>query len=331
MTARELGEHIKNFFSRMRSPTETWQDRSRGDFIPLDRAAPPRIGRAWFTQKPRILFGAYTYGGIWQGEEPIKQLETLLGQDLAIAHWFMNWSHDWDSRLVTLASQKGRIPLITWENTDVTVKQIADGERDAYILSWAEGAKAFQKPIYLRPFPEMNGDWTHWHGDAPTLVRAWRRIVGLFRQVGADDVRFVWSPNATDQPATPENRMELYYPGKDVVDVLALDGYNWGTTRSWSSWQSFEEIFRVPYGRITALGPQPVWIAETACAEQGGPKHAWIADMFATQAFPRLAAIVWFNENKEADWRINSSPRALAAFKEELDDLVVASLLEHRT
>jgi hypothetical protein len=40
--------------------------------------------------------------------------------------------------------------------------------------------------------------------------------------------------------------------------------------------------------------------------------------MFASTTFPRLAAIVWFNERKEADWRIESSNGALRAFASAL-------------
>ena len=58
-------------------------------------------------------------------------------------------------------------------------------------------------------------------------------------------------------------------------------------------------------------------VAETASTEQAGNKASWITDAFATQIpsnFPRIKAVIWFNENKEADWRIESSPAARAAF-----------------
>ncbi|MFO8148654.1 MAG: hypothetical protein R6T93_00005, partial [Trueperaceae bacterium] len=132
--------------------------------------------------------------------------------------------------------------------------------------------------------------------------------------------RWVFSPNVTDEPRTTDNRMERYYPGDDVVDILALDGYNWGTKRDWSTWTPFQDVFRQGYDRIAALGPQPIWFAEIASAEAGGDKSAWITDMFATasDAFPRLEALIWFDEDKEADWRIASRPEVLAAFREAL-------------
>jgi beta-mannanase len=233
----------------------------------------------------------------------------------------MNWTHDWDARLLASFKSSGRIPLISWQSHDRPVSEIATGRHDGYIRSWARGAREYGAPVYLRPFPEMNGDWTGWNGDPEALVAAWQRIVTLFRAEGASNVRWVWSPNVSDEPRIAENRMELYYPGADYVDVLALDGFNWGDVRPWIGWRSFEEVFQAGYARVTALGDQPVWFAETASAEAGGDKAAWVVDMFTSQAFPRLDAIIWFNENKETDWRVASSRRSLASFQEILPQL----------
>jgi beta-mannanase len=166
----------------------------------------------------------------------------------------------------------------------------------------------------------MNGDWVPWNGDPTTLRAAWRHIATLFHHEGAHNVRWVFSPNVTDEPRTDTNRMERYYPGHDVVDVLALDGYNWGTTRPWSHWTPFHDLFRAGYDRIAQLGPHPIWFAELASAETGGDKAAWVTDMFHTapHAFPRLQALIWFDEHKEADWRITSTPTVTDAFRHGL-------------
>jgi hypothetical protein len=58
-------------------------------------------------------------------------------------------------------------------------------------------------------------------------------------------------------------------------------------------------------------------IAETAASEYGGDKAAWITTGFARlqKDLPQVRAVIWFDENKETDWRINSSPRSLSAFR----------------
>jgi mannan endo-1,4-beta-mannosidase len=271
------------------------------------------------------MVGAYIYGGVWRGFEEVQALEEAIQHRFHINHWFGNWDNPWEDALVRGVLSRGSLPLITWQSHDRSFTEIAGGVHDAYLTSWARGVAALDADVYLRLFPEMNGDWVAWNGDPDGLKAAWRHIVTLFRREGADNARFVWSPNVTDQPRTPENRMEAYYPGHDYVDVLALDGYNWGTARPWSAWRSFEDIFSEPYARIAALGHQPIWLAEIASAEDGGDKGAWVRDMLTSRAFPRIQAVVWFDENKETDWRIGSSAESLAAFQEALVDSQLAA------
>ena len=265
-----------------------------------------------------VHFGAFTYGGVWQGMEPVARLESHLGRRLDVVHWFMNWDHAYDARLVDGVLATGSAPMISWQPHRQDVRDIAAGAYDAYLRSWAEGIAAAPGVVYLRPFPEMNGTWVPWSGDPDGLVAAWTRMTRLFDDAGASNVRWVWSPNVTDEPRTEGNRMERYYPGAMHVDVLALSGYNWGATRPDIGWRSFEEIFLGAYGRLVELGTQPVWIAEIASTDEGGDKAAWVRDMFASTAFPRLEAIVWFDEDKEADWRITSAPDVVAAVQASL-------------
>jgi hypothetical protein len=49
-------------------------------------------------------------------------------------------------------------------------------------------------------------------------------------------------------------------------------------------------------------------------------KPAWITDALTVQLakYPRVVGWLWFNENKENNWLVNSSPAALTAFKDIL-------------
>ncbi len=273
----------------------------------------------------RVMVGAFTYGGVWQGMDPVLDLEAQLGQRLDVVHWFTNWRNEAYPEMVVAVAAAGRYPLISWQPHRVSMKEIAAGDRDEYIRRWAVDLASTGVPVYLRPFPEMNGDWVPWNGDPKTFRAAWRRIVAIFDFEGADNVRWVFSPNVTDSPRVESNRMELYYPGDDVVDVLALDGYNWGTTRPWTAWRSFEEVFASGYDRITALGEQPVWFAEMSTSAEGGDKAAWVEAMLESPSFSRLEAIVWFDEHKEADWRMVADEDVADAFRRGLRRAELAS------
>jgi Glycosyl hydrolase family 26 len=264
------------------------------------------------------MIGAYTHGGVWSGMETFYQLEAALGKKMDIVHWYSSWNNEFEPKLVAAATEGGRLPMISWQSHDHSIDNMISGNYDDYIRRWAVATRDYGQSVYLRPFPEMNGFWTSWHGQPEKLVIAWRHIVDIFRAEGAHNVKWVWSPNITDEPNVESNFLERYYPGSDYVDILALDGYNWGNLRPYTVWKSFEEIFAEPYDRLVALGPQPIWIAELASTEHGGNKAEWINSMFASTAFPRIEALVWFNENKETDWRIDSSAEALQAFRNGL-------------
>jgi len=59
-------------------------------------------------------------------------------------------------------------------------------------------------------------------------------------------------------------------------------------------------------------------IAETASTESGGDKAAWITSAFTREIAartPRVKTVVWFDVNKETDWRVESSNRSLNAYR----------------
>ncbi|MDX6688947.1 MAG: hypothetical protein QOG15_404 [Solirubrobacteraceae bacterium] len=284
-----------------------------------------------------LQFGAFTpsdpYGGNTNGTDA---LQAQIVRHVDIVNWYQNWGGgDWISsvqpQLLSAVAGSGRTPLLTWEpwapgaganQPRYALAKIVQGDFDAYIRSFADALHASGQIVYLRPMHEMNGNWYPWagtvNGNTPArFVEAWRRMHDIFVQRGATNVRWVWSPNNVDVPGTAANKMEAYYPGAAYVDVLAVDGYNWGSTAPQNGgWQSFSQVFSGAYSRLTSLGSQPIWIAEVGSAPEGGDKAAWVRDMFAkAKTMGRLKAIVWFNENKERDWRAAPNATVAAAFR----------------
>jgi len=285
-------------------------------------------------QQAPLQFGAFSPGDPFAGNtNNTDALQAALGRRIDIVNWYQNWGGgDWISavqnHVVNAVADSGRAPMITWEPWDpaagtnqprFSLSKIAGGDFDAYITTWAVALKALGRTVNLRPMHEMNGNWYPWggsvNGNSPALyVQAWRRMHDIFARLGVANVRWVWSPNNVDVGG---HRMEDFYPGAGYVDILAVDGYNWGSTSPGNvGWQSFSEVFSSAYNRLSQLGSQPIWIAEVGSAPEGGDKAAWIRDMFAkAKDMPRLQAIVWFNENKEKDWRADASADTAAAFR----------------
>jgi beta-mannanase len=280
-----------------------------------------------------VQFGAHTDGAVYDGSvAKIDALQRRLDRHIGIVNWYQNWSanpgSDWVSvfhpELVQAVTESDRTPLLTWEPWDPAagpgqpryrLARIARGEYDGYVERWARGLRDLHTRVFLRPMHEMNGNWYPWSGeargnDAGDYRAAWRHLHDIFDRVGADNVRWVWCVNNTDVPATRANRMERFYPGARYVDVLSMDGYNWGALKpEWGGWNSFRSVFKEAYHRLKALGDQPIWIAEVGSAPDGGDKGQWVRNMFDTaQDWDRLKAIVWFDVDKEQDW--SASPVA---------------------
>lgn len=314
----------------------------RGAFLKL--ASMSAIGSALATSLPgtlhpgvraaeaaprTITLGSFTPSLPWSFHET-DIFSEMVGREQGIIHWFQDWVMDFDAAYMDAAVSRGGRPLITWEpwkfgggvdQRGYALKTILNGKHDDYVRRWARAAAAWGNPFFLAFAHEMNGDWTSWspgvNGNTSSqFVAAWRRVHGIFRKQGATNVRWVWAPVAQSEGATP---YKAVYPGDAYTNWMGISGYNWGDTRAWSRWKSFSEIFGASYASITRMTKKPVMIREMACAESGGDKAAWIRNAYLKEIpekFPRLRAISWFHANKENDWRVDSSPEALEAYRE---------------
>jgi Glycosyl hydrolase family 26 len=221
----------------------------------------------------------------------------------------------------------GSLPMVTvepWDSSSATdprysLRKIVRGDFDSWFAAGANTAVTYGRVLYLRFAPEMNGVWAPWgagiNGNTPLdYIVAWRHVHAIFVGRGAKNVKWVWAPNIFGGGAALD--FTPYYPGSDVVDVLALDGYNWG---SLDVWQTYSQVFGPSYDSLSKLDTvKPVMITETASAESGGDKGAWITSAFTREIpsrTPRVKAVIWFSVKKEVDWRVNSSERSLAAYR----------------
>ncbi len=267
--------------------------------------------------------------------------ESQLGWPIQFVSIYQAWGspyRNFYAKELSRIHQTGRTALVTWEPWEFpnankpphdqpafALRRILGGDYDDYIYRWACASKALGIPYLLRPMHEMNGDWYPWCGtvnsnDPEEYVRAWKHMHAIFRAAGATQVAWVWCPYAASFPKSNSNRVSAYYPGDSYVDWLALDGYNWGNSRTGSRWENFDEIFSSAYNIVTGLSDRPLLIAETASTELGGSKSLWIEAAFGglKEFFPRVKGLVWFNVNKECDWQIDSSTEAFLAFRQAI-------------
>jgi mannan endo-1,4-beta-mannosidase len=230
----------------------------------------------------------------------------------------------------------GSIPVLSWgsqatdsglEDPEYTLARIADGEFDSYLDRFAQQAKAWGHPFFLRFNWEMNGNWFLWgsqaNGNTPAdYVAAWRHVHDIFTSVGATNATWVWCPYANGSRNL--NQLKALYPGDEYVDWTCLDGYNWGPQSvNPSPWRSFSFLFGPSYKRIVnKIAPsKPMMIGEVASNGGGKPKATWIHNMFAElpRRFPQIRAVIWFDRpDRGLSWTLESSPAASKAFAQAI-------------
>lgn len=113
-------------------------------------------------------------------------------------------------------------PMISWGQSRF-LSELSDD--DIMLLEdIADQWKSLGCIIDFRMFYEMNGSWVH-QVEPQVFVSSWRKIVSIFQEKDATNVKFIFSPNATNQAPS----FLPYFPGNDVVDGLALDLYDKST------------------------------------------------------------------------------------------------------
>jgi hypothetical protein len=230
----------------------------------------------------------------------------------------------------------GAIPIYSWSSQsipshtsepDFQLADVAAGTYDSYIREFAEDARDWGHPFFLRFDWEMNGSWFPWgegaNGNQPgQFVAAWRHVHDIFSEVGADNVTWVWCPNV-DPDGIFANLSSLY-PGDDYVDWTGLDGYNWGLNPAKPDrWRSFDELFEATYHRIAdQVAPnKPLLIGEIGSTEKGGSKASWIEEALTAipVKYPKIGGLVWFDTYDDGmDWPIETSASAAGAFAEAI-------------
>jgi mannan endo-1,4-beta-mannosidase len=279
--------------------------------------------------------GAYVQG-MQEDASVFGAFEALVGRPMDVASYFYGFGDVFPGATELAFADGGRRDvLLSWDMGPTRFQQWARGRYDSYLKTIAEAARAYPYPLYVRPWPEMNGDWQSFqptrNGQRPhggtyaQFIAAWRHVVSYTRQHGGRNIRWVFNPTADTYRETTDVRR--IWPGHRYVDVLGLDGYNWGTDSGHGRWRGFRDIFHTQYRRLTALDRRlPVWVCEFGSKEpllddgapqdSGHSKAAWLSGALAHRGMPRLQALVYFDADKERDWRVDSSPGALLAFQQ---------------
>lgn len=291
---------------------------------------------SWLRAPDRLLLGAYSNEGA-ETLLGVRQLEQAIGTTLPLVQIYTAWGdrpeHQFPERMATTIWNMGSIPVVTWEpwltvfdnarHPHLPLREKRDlhglamvtrGDYDFYIDPWAASAARFGRPIFLRFAHEMNDPyrypWGPQNNTKEEFITAWRHVVQRFRDAGAHNVIWVWSPHVAHE------YWDLYYPGDGTVDWVATGVLNFGPIAYWSRWWSFDEIFGQKYERLAAFG-KPLMIAEFGSLSVGGDRRQWYENAISPlrDRYPRVRALLFFEVANDQtvtyqsiDWTVRHDP-----------------------
>jgi hypothetical protein len=292
---------------------------------------------------PPLYWGA-TIGDQITGEQApwdmgaVSKFEQMAGKPLSLVNFFAPFAEctsrcsyfKFPAEPMENIRHHGAIPVFSWssqsipsslDEPDFQLADVISGNYDSYLEEFAEDARDWGHPFFLRFDWEMNGNWFPWSegvngNQQGEFVAAWRHVHDIFTAVGATNVSWVWCPNV-DPTNKLQSSVASTYPGDEYVDWTGLDGYNWGPAKG--GWASFDHLYSSTYHAITdTIAPsKPMLIGEIGSSENGGSKASWISETLDAipSEFPKIRGLLWFDTYDDGmDWPIESSSSATSAF-----------------
>jgi mannan endo-1,4-beta-mannosidase len=259
-----------------------------------------------------------SYLGVYEPGTPhryrlVATFATSVGRQPNLAGYYNGWGESFSTAFATTARRHGAATLIQIDPTDASIAAIAAGDYDGYLRAYADAVRDFGHPVVIGFGHEMNATWYTWgYGHVPpgTFVAAWRHLVTVFRQQGADNVTWMWTIQADTRHTGP---VQEWWPGSQYVTWVGIDGYYYLPS------DTFATVFGPTITQVRSFTAKPVLLSETAVGPAAG-QAAKIQDLFRGMVAYGTLGLVWFdiaqhNGIYHQDWRIENSPGAEQSFR----------------
>ena len=153
-------------------------------------------------------------------------------------------------------------------------------------------------PVLWRPYHEMNGDW-FWWGKKPGddgYKKLWRMMYDRLTNFhGLNNL--IWVYNCNEISGDNIDPYDAYYPGDDVVDILATDVYRGGFAQ-----HDYDGLLEVAGGKPIAIGEcgtpptaeilaaQPKWVWFMIW---GDPRGRELRDLYDSEQVLDVTELPW--------------------------------------
>lgn len=246
----------------------------------------------------------------------VDDFAAKIGKRPNIVEYYSGWGDEYDVQGVRNAWASGALPFIAWEPYKTPLKDIAAGKYDDYVKRYAAAVRNTNIPVAISFAHEFNGTWYDWGTKTTTaaeFVAAYTHLHDVFTSLGVGQVIWVWSPNSINP--VPTVALKPYYPGDNYVDWVGIVAYYTHLEAG-----TFDTLYTPTLNQVRTFTQKPWIIAETG-SEPGARKPSDIYNLAANvMKRPDCLGFIWFNLNKEVDWRIESDPQSQNAFKQAVGD-----------
>jgi beta-mannanase len=237
----------------------------------------------------------------------VSAFTTATGVTPNVLVYYSPWQEPFQASFATAAANHHAVPLVQLNPSGISLAAVASGQYNAYLITFAKAVRAYRHPVILSLGHEMNGYWYSWgytHTSPAVFISAWRHVVDLFRDLGVQNVTWLWTVNIIDADGGIPSPAP-WWPGRSYVNWVGIDGYYHSPS------QTFSSLFGPTITVIREITGQPILIAETAVSS-AADQPAQINDLFAGIRLYGLLGFVWFSVQ---NWRL-SSDQAIAAFRQ---------------
>jgi Glycosyl hydrolase family 26 len=292
-------------------------------------STPPNV-HAPLRATPGSYLGVYEYGSV-PSYALIGEFAQTVGKEPNLIGLYSGWAQPFSVSMADSMHRHGYIPFVQIDPTLASVSAIASGADDEYLREYADSVRTYAHPVVIGFGHEMNASWYSWgyrRTPASTFVAAWRHIVTLFGEQGADNVTWLWTVQADQQGTGP---IQDWWPGKQYVKWIGIDGYYSKPS------DSFASVFAKTIEQVRTFTQQPILLSETAVARDAD-QPANIINLFNGMARYQMLGLVWFDEDqskqtapqgnpkdRNQDWRIEDNPLGEKVFRAEVYGLQLVS------
>jgi hypothetical protein len=285
-----------------------------------------------------------------KGDE--ARFQSLTNQHTTVGHLIVGWGQGatWGSSFAKLFSTMGDVPMLALGTRRgsaeaITPQQLAAGKGDDYLIALNAAINAWGRPIYIRPFAEMNGYWNAYcaftksgrakpghstksfrqafarlylivHGGTAADIDAKLRRLGLpplgldLPENFAPTTKVIWNPQGYGNPDTKANSAQAYYPGDAYVDVVGDDLYD---IRGKAEWPAAEVLYRAHPSKPFAFPEWGLW---------GVDDPDFVIKMGSfVRSHPRVELLAYFESAPGSVFDLATKPKSRAAYRTYISTL----------